>query len=255
MRPRRRGAGQFLAAAAFIAACALLPLLFVTPEPLWGDGEAAGSASPQPVSGRAAVFGRYWDGEIVRRRLELTSDDGGDVIACRILAAELLNGLRSDGTAPNLGDAQISYFSLEDSGLTLRIMEFSQSWTGDWRNWFSIHIDLDTHEVYRAYMSSQCLENFEAYTVEFPEAEEIADGWFGLLGCEGGEAAAGAEDPLPVETTEFSSSLETQFEIYYVSGGAEEMRYDVYVKFYEDEYPSMIRDLMFTMAQAGGTGA
>ena len=251
MRGRRGGAGQFAAAAVFILACALLPLLFVAPEQLRGEGHPRESTEPaQSADWRAQVFASYWDGDIERRRLELTAEDSEDVIACRVMAAEILSELRLDSVIPDLGDAQISYFILEDGEHRLRLMEFNQGWTGDWRNWFSIHIDLDTHEVYRAYISSQCLENFSNYSLYFPSALEIAEAWFALLGCEGGETGTDAPEPLPVDETEFSRSVETEFDVYY-GDAEEELRYGVYFKCYIDNYPSMLMDLMFTMSQGG----
>lgn len=245
MKARGRGAGGFVAAALFITACALLPLLFVPR--ISRDAAPESPDSAAPASARAELFASYWRGETERRRLELTQDDGENVAACRILASEILATLGVDAEAPEPDGAQVSYFTLESGGESVRLMEFSQGWTGDWRNWFSVHLDLDTHEVYRAYLSSQCLDNFEAYPLAFPSAQDTAEEWFRLLGCEGGEAVTDAEDPLPVETTEFSQSMETEFGIYYRHEDRSELRYDVYVKCYADDYPSMIRDLMFTM--------
>ena len=57
MRGRRGGAGQFAAAAVFILACALLPLLFVAPEQLRGEGHPRESTEPaQSADWRAQVF-------------------------------------------------------------------------------------------------------------------------------------------------------------------------------------------------------
>lgn len=244
MRARRRGAGQFIAAALFIVFCALLPLLFIP------GGGPSGEEQPEGTdtrSLRAELFSRYFNGEIERRSLEPTVDDREGVISCRTLANSILTGLCADGTLPQPSDAQISYFSVVDGGEQIRVMEFSQRWSGDWSNWFSIHIDLDTLEVYRAYISEQAVSNIGDYAISYPTAAGTAGEWFALLGCSGGDAASDAEDPLPAETTDFSQSMETEFEIYYSAPEEAELRYRVYVKFYADEYPSMVRDLMFTL--------
>lgn len=172
MRGRRGGAGQFAAAAVFILACALLPLLFVAPgaAPRRGTSPGEHRAGAERGLAGAGLLPATGTATLERRRLELTAEDSEDVIACRVMAAEILSELRLDSVIPDLGDAQISYFILEDGEHRLRLMEFNQGWTGDWRNWFSIHIDLDTHEVYRAYISSQCLENFSNYSLSFPSA-------------------------------------------------------------------------------------
>lgn len=247
MRARGRGTGAYIIAALVMLACALLPLLFMprSQAPLpYGEAEQLGTTRSQ----RAELFTRYFtDGELERRGFEPTMDEREGVIACRALANSVLTGLCADSTLPEPADAQISYFSVADGEAQIRVMEFNQRWTGDWSNWFSIHIDLDTQEVYRAYISEQCLKNVEDYSLPLPRAADTAERWFSLLGCEGGAAGADAEDPLPAETTDYAQSMETDFGIHYSAPEGEALRYMVHLKYYADEYPSLIRDMMFTL--------
>lgn len=134
-------------------ACALLPLLFMprSQAPLpYGEAEQLGTTRSQ----RAELFTRYFtDGELERRGFEPTMDEREGVIACRALANSVLTGpLRGQYAAGAGGRADKLLLRRRRGGADPRD-GVQPALDGGLEQLVSIHIDLDTQEVYRAYIS------------------------------------------------------------------------------------------------------
>ena len=130
-----------------------------------------------------------------------------------------------------------NFYTLSDGGDTIRIMEYYYEWTGDWHNWFTMHIDLDAGLIYYLYYSAAVQSNGGLY---MGRAEEhLADAGEALtqeLGFTGG-------------SLDYDS--DSRWELTLKRGG-ESYAYGAICGIYEDAAPSMIIDLRVTLASASG---
>src|SRR5699024_1220266 len=139
--------------------------------------------------------------------------------------------LRSDGASG------VNFYTLSDNGESLRIMEYYHEWTGDWHNWFTIHIDIDTMDIYYIYYSANVQSNGEGYSGLAPEHLQEA---VSVLLPELGFSTSASMD----EGDDGVWSLQLG------RPSGEELGYDVICNIYEDAAPILLIDLRITLRTA-----
>ena len=142
----------WIVTALLLAVCLLLPLLFR------GGGGEAGNVTPAPgmsASERADLYYRYTQEDSLNlTQLDSDSINDADLIECTRLANTVSSILVMDeGSTRADGPSGTNFYTLTDGEETIRIMEYYHEWTADWHNWFTIHIDIDTREIYYLYYS------------------------------------------------------------------------------------------------------
>lgn len=213
--------------------CLMLPLLF-------RGVEAQGVPSPAPAisSGeRAALYYAY----ATEDEPELVRLDGGEVdnsalIECTRIVNTVMNLLVMDGgNLRTEGPSGTNFYTLSDGNKSIRIMEYYREWTGDWHNWFTVHIDLDTREIYYLYYSANVQQNGEEYAGRAQEHLETAGQNIILALGLGLDASIG------------QSGDNSAWELQLAGTSGETYYYDVICNIYEDAAPSLLIDLRLTL--------
>ena len=199
--------------------CLMLPLLF-------RGGESQGEPSPAPAisSGeRAALYYAYaTEDEPELVRLDDGEVDNSALIECTRIVNTVMNLLVMDGGSLRTeGPSGTNFYTLSDGNKSIRIMEYYREWTADWHNWFTVHIDLDTREIYYLYYSANVQQNGDDYAGRAQGFDEEAS-----LG------QAGENNAWELELADLSG------EVY---------NYSVICNIYEDAAPSLLIDLRLTL--------
>lgn len=213
--------------------CLMLPLLF-------RGVEAQGEPSPAPAisSGeRAALYYAY----ATEDEPELVRLDGGEVdnsalIECTRIVNTVMNLLVMDGGSLRTeGPSGTNFYTLSDGNKSIRIMEYYREWTADWHNWFTVHIDLDTREIYYLYYSANVQQNGDDYAGR--AQEHLATAGQDIIRALGFDeeaslGQAGENNAWELELADLSG------EVY---------NYSVICNIYEDAAPSLLIDLRLTL--------
>lgn len=213
--------------------CLMLPLLF-------RGGESQGEPSPAPAISageRAALYYAY----ATEDEPELVRLDGGEVdnsalIECTRIVNTVMNLLVMDGGSLRTeGPSGTNFYTLSDGDKSIRIMEYYREWTGDWHNWFTVHIDLDTREIYYLYYSANVQQNGDDYAGR--AQEHLATAGQDIIRALGFDeeaslGQAGENNAWELELADLSG------EVY---------NYSVICNIYEDAAPSLLIDLRLTL--------
>ncbi|MDO4750386.1 MAG: hypothetical protein Q4A39_06070 [Eubacteriales bacterium] len=210
--------------AAVLIICAAVPMAFITET---GDNPPA--ESPDVELTHYELWSAYWSA--YREGLSLAdpieNPDKFDVNACQILTHELRLKLAPD-MSPGTVTGEGEEFLCVDG--RLKLYHCWNEWTGDWRNWLDIFIDLDTQEVLYFYLSSSCIANIDRYT-DLLQTE---------LDTEAGAKQWGNAIDLEMTNCTWSGDPEDYADVEYG-----DVRYRVSTKYYFDPgYPSGLLDLM-----------
>ena len=212
----------------------LLPLLFLP-----GNDDSAPDSTGADISERAALYYRYTtDDSLQLRRLDESEVDNDAYIECVRTIETITNQLIMDeGELRSDGASGVNFYTLSDNGESLRIMEYYHEWTGDWHNWFTIHIDIDTMDIYYIYYSANVQSNGESYSGLAQEHLQEAGS---VLLPELGFSTPASMD----EGDDGVWSLQLG------RPSGEELGYDVICNIYEDAAPSLLIDLRITLRTA-----
>lgn len=105
--------------------------------------------------------------------------------------AMLSEGFVFDDSVSDAGDYSTGteFFTLtSEQGGSITVCRYFLSWQGDWKNWFTVFIDVDTGEIYHFYVSSgmdRYDPNRELYYGLLPSgftAEQIGELWGNFCG-------------------------------------------------------------------------
>ena len=214
--------------------CLMLPLLFTG----GGDGPEPTTERALTLARRAEIYSLFAADDLSFTRLDEDEVDNGEYVECIRTANLAMDALVMDsGETRDENPFGTNFYTLSDGGDTIRIMEYYYEWTGDWHNWFTMHIDLDTGLIYYLYYSAAVQSNGGLY---MGRAEEhLADAGEALmqeLGFTGG-------------SLDYDS--DSRWELTLKRGG-ESYAYGAICGIYEDAAPSMIIDLRVTLASASG---
>lgn len=225
----------FAATALLFIVCLTLPLLFLN-----GEGEPGPKTERALTLGRRAeIYARFAADEgLNMERLDEAEVGNDEYISCINTANAIIDTLVMDEGETRLENPfGTNFYTLTEGGDSIRIMEYYYEWTGDWHNWFTMHIDLDTGLIYYLYYSAAVQSNGGLY---MGRAEEhLADAGEALmqeLGFTGG-------------SLDYDS--DSRWELTLKRGG-ESYAYGAICGIYEDAAPSMIIDLRVTLASASG---
>lgn len=224
--------------ALLLVICLLLPLLFLS------SGSEIGGGSPEPgmsASDRAALYYRYTqDDELNLTQLDSSEVNSADLIECTRLANTVSSILVMDeGSSRADGPSGTNFYTLSSDGQTIRIMEYYHEWTADWHNWFTIHIDIDTREIYYLYYSANVQRNGEQYIgLAQSHLESAGQNLITSLGF----SDASLED-----MGEGTGNTELQLSM--TDAGSDTYRYTVICNIYEDAAPSLLIDLRLTLRE------
>lgn len=213
--------------------CLMLPLLF-------RGVEAQGEPSPAPAisSGeRAALYYAYaTEDEPELVRLDDGEVDNSALIECTRIVNTVMNLLVMDGGSLRTeGPSGTNFYTLSDGDKSIRIMEYYREWTADWHNWFTVHIDLDTREIYYLYYSANVQQNGDDYAGR--AQEHLATAGQDIIRALGFDeeaslGQAGENNAWELELADLSG------EVY---------NYSVICNIYEDAAPSLLIDLRLTL--------
>ena len=220
----------FAATALLLAVCLTLPLLFLN-----GEGEPGSTTERALTLGRRAeIYARFAADEgLNMERLDEAEVGNDEYISCINTANAIIDTLVMDEGETRLENPfGTNFYTLTEGGDSIRIMEYYYEWTGDWHNWFTMHIDLDTREIYYLYYSASVQRNGESY-----------------LGRAGEHVSAAGEE-LAQELGFTDGTLEfvedSLWDLRLVKSGGER-RYSAICGIYEDAAPSLIIDLRVTL--------
>lgn len=225
---RLKPALPWLVTALLLTACLIMPLLFVSPSEPEPDGEALTPAE------RAELYHLHTEDEAHPfERLDESSVESADVAECMRVVNAAVDGLVMDeGETRVDGPAGMNFYTVSGEEGGIRVLEYYHEWTGDWHNWFTMHIDLDTREIYYLYYSASVQRNGESY-----------------LGRAGEHVSAAGEE-LAQELGFTDGTLEfvedSLWDLRLVKSGGER-RYSAICGIYEDAAPSLIIDLRVTL--------
>lgn len=225
---RLKPALPWLVTALLLTACLIMPLLFVSPSEPEPDGEALTPAE------RAELYHLHTEDEAHPfERLDESSVESADVAECMRVVNAAVDGLVMDeGETRVDGPAGMNFYTVSGEAGGIRVLEYYHEWTGDWHNWFTMHIDLDTREIYYLYYSASVQRNGESY-----------------LGRAGEHVSAAGEE-LAQELGFTDGTLEfvedSLWDLRLVKSGGER-RYSAICGIYEDAAPSLIIDLRVTL--------
>ena len=135
------------------------------------------------------------------------------------------------------GPAGMNFYTVSGEEGGIRVLEYYHEWTGDWHNWFTMHIDLDTGLVYYLYYSANVQQNGGLY---IGRAEEHLDA--------AGEELISALGYEPLGLEHESGDLYRLT----LAEGAGRLEYDAICGIYEDAAPSLLIDLRITLASVTG---
>ena len=214
--------------------CLMLPLLFTG----GGDGPEPTTERALTLARRAEIYSLFAADDLSFTRLDEDEVDNGEYVEC-IRTANLAMGalVMDSGETRDENPFGTNFYTLSDGGDTIRIMEYYYEWTGDWHNWFTMHIDLDTGLVYYLYYSANVQQNGGLY---IGRAEEHLD-------AAGEELISGlGYEPLGLEHESGDLYRLTLAE------GEGRLEYDAICGIYEDAAPSLLIDLRITLASVTG---
>ncbi len=214
--------------------CLMLPLLFTG----GGDGPEPTTERALTLARRAEIYSLFAADDLSFTRLDEDEVDNGEYVEC-IRTANLAMGalVMDSGETRDENPFGTNFYTLSDGGDTIRIMEYYYEWTGDWHNWFTMHIDLDTGLIYYLYYSAAVQSNGGLY---MGRAEEHL--------AEAGEALT---QELGFTGGSLDYDSDSRWELTLKRGG-ESYAYGAICGIYEDAAPSMIIDLRVTLASASG---
>ncbi len=171
--------GHFLAllgTALVLGLCAWLPSLFSgelpagpqEPDGAQGDGTLiSGENLSESEHRRLWCSYRFGTEEEGYRTVQMNAEtiEGEKINASLDALEELIRSFQIDG-AENIeiaatGQEYILYS--DPDGRCILMLHYYRQWTGDWRNWMELYLDVDTLEVYYIYTSSACLQNNDQY--------------------------------------------------------------------------------------------
>lgn len=224
----------FVVTALLLVVCLLLPLLFLP-----GNDDSVPDSTGADISERAALYYRYTtDDSLQLRRLDESEVDNDAYIECVRTIETITNQLIMDeGELRSDGASGVNFYTLSDNGESLRIMEYYHEWTGDWHNWFTIHIDIDTMDIYYIYYSANVQSNGGSYSGLAQEhLQEVGSVLLPELGFS-----------TPASMDEGDDG------VWFLQLGrpsGEELGYDVICNIYEDAAPSLLIDLRITLRTA-----
>ena len=217
-----------------LLACLMLPLLFTGREP-----EPAPSTERELTSARRAeIYSLFAADELGFTHLDEDEVGNEDYVKCVRLANTVRGILVMDEGETRVDNPfGTNFYTLSDDGDTIRIMEYYYEWTADWHNWLTMHIDIDTGEIYYLYYSANVLQN----------------GWDYAGRAEDHLAAAG-ERLVTALGLELVSAEYESGELWKLELGwdGEERVYDVICGIYEDAAPSLLIDLRITITGVSG---
>lgn len=225
----------FVVTALVLIVCLLLPLLFR------GGDEADGTitASELTAGERAALYSRYYDGELQLMSLSERDVDNTTLINCRRVFNTIMNTLVMDEGETRVQSATgTNYYAIADGEDSLRFVEFYREWTGDWSNWLRVRIDMDTLDVYYLYYSAEAQSNAGQY--EGGARAHVAAAGQTILLALGftGEASIQEDDALGETLLQAESSAGDIYSYRLLS-----------TNIYEDAAPSILVDLELVIAQ------
>lgn len=228
------GALSWVVTALVLVVCLLLPLLFT------GGAEVDEPVPTSVLSAgeRAALYRRYTDDEdLVLEQLDGASVENAELIGCMRLVNSVMNLLvMDDGELRTDGPSGTNFYTLSDGGESIRILEYYREWTADWHNWFTIHVDLDTQEIYYLYYSANVQRNGTQYAWH---AEEHLE-------------SAGQSLILALGFTEDGSldwRADNEWELTLANTSGDAYHYRVVCNIYEDTAPSLLIDLRLTLRE------
>ena len=225
----------FAATALLFIVCLALPLLFLN-----GEGEPGPKTERALTLGRRAeIYARFAADEgLNMERLDEAEVGNDEYISCINTANAIIDTLVMDEGETRLENPfGTNFYTLTDGGDSIRIMEYYYEWTGDWHNWFTMHIDLDTGLVYYLYYSANVQQNGGLY---IGRAEEHLDA--------AGEELISALGYEPLGLEHESGDLYRLT----LAEGEGRLEYDAICGIYEDAAPSLLIDLRITLASVTG---
>lgn len=242
--PKSSRAAKILPAvvtALLLLACLLLPLLFVPGEP----GSAVTDNQSMSPGEKAELYYRFTqDDDMYLTQLDESEVDNDSLIECTRIANTIENTLVMDeGGIRTDGPSGMAFYTLSGSEGTIRMMEYYHEWYGDWHNWFTLRIDLDTREIYYMYYSANVLQNGGEYAGRAEAHLENAG--MDLI------RELGFTDASLLDAGEASGSTEWELEL--TGAGGENYRYQTICNIYEDAAPSLLIDLRLTLTEITGT--
>ena len=229
------GALSWAVTALVLVVCLLLPLLFR------GDGTAEVDAGPttyMSAGERAELYRRYAADEgLALTQLDGSSVGDAELVGCMRLVNSVMNLLvMDDGSIRTDGPSGTNFYTLSDNGRSIRIMEYYREWTADWHNWFTIHVDLDTQEIYYLYYSANVQQNGGEYAGRAEEHLENA-GQNVIL-------ALGFTDDAALNWRN-----DNEWELELTNSSDDVYHYQVICNIYEDAAPSLLIDLRLTLTE------
>lgn len=165
-----------LACAAGLIAALLLPLAF--------RASPAGKKPEETLTldERAALFAAWWyDGGGTDIEVEHIEPEENDAAGFCEERMEELIARCIDDRAFHMKDAEVfgeESVRIEGEAGTLRLCRMWLQARGDWQNWLDVCFDADTGLLYYLYLSRECQNNQNLYTLapeERPTAESIAE--------------------------------------------------------------------------------
>lgn len=168
---------------AILVLAALIPVHFL-------NNDAVEKSDKQlRVSQRADLFDLYWreaSGGYDFSALDL--DNEAELSQSRQKIDGLLADMVMDEAKGIVSSEGNEFFELTDhEGKTMRIWHSWSEWSGEWKNWFDVYIDIDSLDIYYLYLSSECLVKPRSYVPEpFPysDAMNAAGHWQSVCGYE-----------------------------------------------------------------------
>ena len=221
----------YIVTALVLVLCLLLPLLFRA-------GPEAEPVSPEGpgLAERAAIFLDCREERVERHSLDEAAVSTEALVECRRTINRVYDALVMDEGEERSGLSEgTRYYSIPAGSGEVRIMEYYREWVGDWSNWFTIQLDIDTLEIYYCYYSGLCERNFTLYAgtaeADVGAALETLPEELGFTGCEAEETA----------DEQYRLTLSRP------GGGCV---YDCRCHIYEDAGPSLLVDLELTIESA-----
>ena len=145
----------YIVTALVLVLCLLLPLLFRA-------GPEAEPVSPEGpgLAERAAIFLDCREERVERHSLDEAAVSTEALVECRRTINRVYDALVMDEGEERSGLSEgTRYYSIPAGSGEVRIMEYYREWVGDWSNWFTIQLDIDTLEIYYCYYSGLCERN------------------------------------------------------------------------------------------------
>lgn len=244
--------------------CAVLPAFFIPKD------DVSPTAEPDfDVNYRADIYSRGAAEELSRTELDSSEVDAGKQQSCREVMDTVISNFVADrSSAETLTATGTNLYSLTDEyGRSINVMEYYRDWTGDWKNWFIMQMDLDTGEIYHVYMSGMCQRNFEDYmnVVVSGYEEVIWQAWAAFIGMDFKSLEIIDEQHYELVYSKSDSESEIENKSVFEDAGdmeylnvfngitasastdSDQLRYYALLSLYEDAGPSIVVDIEFTL--------